>query len=333
MLVSTACKHGQCIEGVDVAPESILAFAAGSHDRIVTTAASRMREEIDEDDCLDVVVACNQVPIRTPGAVAKANWILHESIWTECIGCLDSGYLPKILTVGGDHSIAMGSISALSTLLKTMITRRIPGRFQSPDPVVFWIDAHTDINSPRTTISGNLHGCPVSLLAGLDADAWSQLEAFSWTRKTLQRMDMSRFLRTDKLVYIGTRDVDPLERDIVEQERILEYTMDRVKECGRNMVAIIEDALRQVDPLGMHPIHVSFDIDGIDPQFAASTGTPVPDGLTMDEGISIIRTLKTTGRLVSMDLVEVNPMIGTTDEVQSTLHAASRLIKAFSEHD
>lgn len=332
LLVKAECKHGQDKDGVEMAPERILAFMSfGNNVAIIDPQSPPLPNEMSETECGDLAVACNNVPIIQPMAVAKANRRLHESIVRECTRHLDSGYFPRILTIGGDHSIAMGSISGITCVLGNML-KRMPGysSFTSPDPVVFWIDAHTDINTPRTTLSGKLHGCPVSLLVGLDKDAWRELTAFDWTFEKLQELDRGSFVCSHKLVYIGTRDVDPPEREILDRENILEYSMDRVKERRENITGMVEEALRQVDPTGTHPIHISFDIDSLDPTIAASTGTPVPGGLMLDEGVAIIATLKNTGRLVSMDLVEVNPMIGTEEQVQCTLVAASALIKTFS---
>lgn len=241
------------------------------------------------------------------------------------------GALPKILTIGGDHSIAIGSVSAISNLMLEALNYQVPVRFSQPDLVVFWIDAHADINTPSTTLSGNLHGCPVSLLAGLDKQSWDELPEFEWTRKRLEDMHTQResFIKSSKIVYIGLRDVDIAEQKMINELGIVSYPMSALKACGCPIRAAVQQALAQVDPQGIHPIHISFDIDAIDPNFAPSTGTPVADGLLPEEGAEIIQLLGKTGRLVSMDLVEVNTRLGSEEDVRTTLATAHHLIETF----
>lgn len=103
------------------------------------------------------------------------------------------GAFPAILTFGGDHSIAMGSISAISNLVDHAHARGIGrDKFTTNELVVFWVDAHADMNTPSTTSTGNLHGCPVSLLTGVDNEAWDQLPAFDWIRKDRVKTDSAR---------------------------------------------------------------------------------------------------------------------------------------------
>ena len=185
----------------------------------------------------------------------------------------------QCLTLGGDHSIAIGSVSAT---LKA-----------HPDAVVIWVDAHADINTKDTSSSGNLHGMPLGYLLGLES---SKID-FGW---------MNTSLRGDSLIYFGLRDIDPPEWDHIKKLDISYQTkldMDR-----KGIIQSVTEALSHID--SKRPIHLSFDIDVLDPSIAPATGTKVENGLTMEEALILIRTIKSDGRkIVNMDLVEVNPKL------------------------
>ena len=194
---------------------------------------------------------------------------------------------------------------------------------------MIWVDAHADINTPSTTMSGNLHGCPLSLLIGLDSKTWRELESFNWAFDSKYLPPgKTTFMEAGRLAYIGLRDLDDAEKDIIADKGIVAYDMSAVNAADRNMTKIINQCLQSVDPKGTRPIRLSFDIDAIDPFYAPSTGTPVPSGLYRGEGAQIIEILKATGRLVAMDLTEVNPNIGHEYDVFRTLETSKDLIGA-----
>lgn len=333
LFILAASRHGQRKAGVELAPQRLLTFCSfeGGEEEVDAELTSVIS---DEKAALNKkLISTNKVPILRPEAVAKTNLKLHESIFESTMKAVDKGFLPRILTLGGDHSIAIGSVSAVSNILEEVLRLGVNNvKFTRPEPIVFWIDAHADINTPSCTASGNLHGCPVSLLAGIDEQGWRELKVFDWARERLAKVgrDRKSFIQTKRLVYIGLRDVDLPEQELIDSLQIEEYNMKRFKKEGRNIVKIIAESLAKVDPRGEHPIHISFDIDALDPEIAPSTGTPVPDGLSLEEGMQIITELSETGRLVSMDLVEVNPSLGNESDVQSTLQSASKLIERFN---
>ena len=195
-----------------------------------------------------------------------------------------------VLTLGGDHSIGMATVSATLS--------------EYPELGVIWVDAHAviynnkDINTAETTESGNLHGCPISFLMGIG----SKVEAFKWLKPCL---------RKEKLVYIGLRDVDAGEKKILKEHNIKSFSMHEVDKYGIGRV--MEMALEY---LGDIPLHLSFDVDAMDPVVAPATGTPVRGGLTFREGHYICEEVFNTGRLVAMDMVEVNPDLGK-DEIEN----------------
>jgi len=202
-----------------------------------------------------------------------------------------------VLTVGGDHSVAAGSISGLSSTY--------------PDLGVIWIDAHADANTPCTSPSMHYHGMPAAHLLG-----WfkSPLKGFEWFRPCL---DESR------LAYIGLRDVDEQEARMLRESNVHIYTMRDVDKHG--IAKVIETALLAIDANGHRPLHLSLDIDGIDPAFAPGTGTCARGGLTYREIHYICEELALTKRLVSMDLVEINPSLDPLPETES-MHGDNPLI-------
>lgn len=203
------------------------------------------------------------------------------------------------LTLGGDHSIAVGTLAAT---LK-----------YNPDIKIIWVDAHADINTPKTSPSGNLHGMPVALAMGL-VEQKDVAQSFAWVPR----------LNPKNIAYIGLRDVDQGEQKFLNDLGIVHYTASDVKKLGINRV--LNEISFVLDPENQSEFHISFDVDGIDPKFFPSTGTPVSEGLDIFEGQKIIDHFARTSRLVALDLVEINPMLGTQEHVAQTLNSAKCLI-------
>jgi arginase len=203
-----------------------------------------------------------------------------------------------VLTLGGDHSIAIGTISGTAKAIKERLGR---------DMAVIWVDAHADINTPETSDSGNIHGMPVAFLTGLASDKPDA--PFGWLK------DEHR-VSVKKLVYIGLRDVDRGEKKILRENGIKAFSMHDIDRHGIGKV--MDMALGWIG--SDTPIHLSFDIDALDPRFAPSTGTAVRGGLTLREGDFIAECVHETGSLVALDLVEVNPSLeeaGAAETVRS----------------
>jgi len=206
-------------------------------------------------------------------------------------------------TLGGDHSIGVGTVHGQ---LKT-----------HPDTSLLWVDAHADINTPATSVSGNAHGMPVSFHIKELVEYHPELPGFEWH---------SPMLSAKHIAFIGLRDVDPMERLIIEKLGICALSMEEVHEMG--MKEAVRYALSHIDSENKRYLHVSFDIDALDPSEAPSTGTPVRGGLTLREGMDLLRNVNRTGRLSAVDLVEVNPLIGSPRDQQRTLDAARHLAAA-----
>ncbi|TQS32979.1 hypothetical protein Golomagni_06692, partial [Golovinomyces magnicellulatus] len=210
------------------------------------------------------------------------------------------------LTLGGDHSVAIGTIAGTAKA-----TRERPGR----EIAVIWVDAHSDINTPEGSDSGNIHGMPLSFLTGLTKD--DNEEYFGWIEDDMR-------LNINKLVYIGLRDVDNDEKKILRDNNVKAFSMFDVDRHGIGRV--VEMALAYIG--ADTPIHLSFDVDALDPMWAPSTGTPVRGGLTLREGDYICESVHQTGSLVAIDLVEVNPSLAATEAgAQETVRAGCSLVR------
>jgi arginase len=209
---------------------------------------------------------------------------------------LEKGMTPLVL--GGDHSLAAGSISGVSEFYRR--------RGQSIGLV--WIDAHSDINTPETSPSGNVHGMPLAALLGLGPDLLANI--FGHAPK----------VSPEATVLVGVRDIDAAERANIKRAGVGEvYTMRDIDERG--MRTVMEEALR-VAGRGTAGYHVSLDMDWIDPEDAPGVGTPVRGGATYREAHLAMEIIADHGRLLSFEMVEVNPVI---DEHNRTADLAVEL--------
>jgi arginase len=184
------------------------------------------------------------------------------------------------LTIGGDHSVAVGSIFGLHSHWQ--------------DLGVIWVDAHGDFNTPATSPSSNFHGMPLAALCNMFS--LLQVKSFDWFRPCLNPADV---------VIIGARNLDPGEARMLQDVGIRVYSSREVMERG--MAAVTRDAMDYILAKGPRPLHLSFDIDALDGDLVPGTGTPEPDGLQLDEALVLCRELRNSGLLVGMDLVEINP--------------------------
>jgi arginase len=190
------------------------------------------------------------------------------------------GELPLVL--GGDHSIAMGSLGG-------MARRRGPG-------AALWIDAHGDLNRPSTSPTGNVHGMPLAAALGAAGAAFASDE---YPTPSLE-----------KAALVGIRSLDPGERELIHERGIRVFTMTEIDRRG--VEAVISDALEELR--GAAFLHVSLDLDAVDPMFAPGVGTPVPGGLSYREAHLALELVAEAGVLDSLDVVEVNPILDRANE-------------------
>jgi arginase len=166
-----------------------------------------------------------------------------------------------------------------------------------PDLEVIWVDAHPDINTYASSWSGNRHGCPLSICTGLETEHWGS------------RMNLP-LLKFDQLTYCGIRDIDDFEAATIKENNIRHLSVPDVIEYIKNC---------------KNPMHISFDVDALDPSHISATGTPVEDGLTVTEVRDIIQAGLNTENLVSLDVVEFNVALGDKDHSFKALEELFRV--------
>ena len=215
---------------------------------------------------------------------------------------LEAGKVP--LVIGGDHSIAVGTVSGVSEFY----------RRQGQAVGLLWIDAHSDINTPESSPSGNVHGMPLAAIMAL------------WPSELSNIFGFSPKVRPENCVLIGVRDIDAVEKENIRRAGIEVFTMRDIDERG--MRAVMEETLRMAGR-GTSGYHVSLDMDWIDPEDAPGVGTPVRGGATYREAHLAMEIIADPGRMASFEIVEVNPVI---DEHNRTADLAVELaLSAFGK--
>src|SRR5271157_3605306 len=215
---------------------------------------------------------------------------------------LEAGKTPLVL--GGDHSVAVGTVSGVSEFFHR----------QHQKLGLLWIDAHADINTPESSPSGNVHGMPLAAIMGLGPAELANIFGFSPK------------ISPENCVLVGVRDIDAAEKENVRKAGIEVYTMRDIDERG--MRTVIEEALRAAGR-GTAGYHVSLDMDWVDPEDAPGVGTPVRGGATYREAHLAMEIIADHGRMLSFEIVEVNPVI---DEHNQTADLAVELaLSAFGK--
>ena len=206
-----------------------------------------------------------------------------QKLYQTTLGSLEEGALPIVL--GGDHSLAAGSVAATADWAKT--TRDLPIG-------LIWVDAHGDMNTPATSLSGNVHGMPLAALLGPEPSELARIGVVS-----------PKVLPTNT-VLLGVRNLDEREKISVRDSHVHVFTMKDIDRQG--IASIVEQAVALAGN-GTAGIHVSFDMDVCDPQIAPGVGTPVKGGLDYREAHMVMEIVADSGLLAALDLVEVNPTL------------------------
>ncbi|WP_454053997.1 arginase [Clostridium sp. Marseille-Q7071] len=205
------------------------------------------------------------------------------------------------LTIGGDHSLGLGSISGASKYYNNL--------------AVIWVDAHGDINTHETSPSGNVHGMPLAAAMGIGHDTLTKL--YFEDKK----------VNPKNVFIIGARDLDTGELQLIEKHKLNVYTTEEVQKRG------VEDILNDIKEIliknNVDAVHLSFDIDSIDPKFLPGTGTPVENGLTVNEAKFILKYLLETRLIKSMDFVELNTEL---DKGNDTIEFCVEIIDYISKY-
>lgn len=253
-------------------------------------AAMRVAEVAERIEALDFKVS-REVTINVPASVcwwdkqSQARCIpeitqVSEEVAAAVEGALASGTIP--ITIGGDHSLAIGSIAGVSNYY-----RKLNLSFG-----LVWFDAHGDINTPDTTQSGNVHGMPLAVALGRGDKRLTELLGFSPK------------IEGKRSCLIGIRDLDPPERDIINQTGVTAFTIRDIDHLGLGRVTDLSLGAVGSDIAGLH---LSFDLDVIDPEIAPGISTPARGGLSYRESHLALSLLAETQLIRSIDIVELNP--------------------------
>ena len=226
------------------------------------------------------------------GTIEKS---IYEVIYDDCEAQLKKGGFP--LWVGGDHSQAMATVSGLLN--------------HNKDLKVFWFDAHGDFNTPATSPSGNWHGMPLAALCGVFPK--TDLTGMTWMKQSLKPQNICLF---------GIRDIDEEERGVIDKLGVKCFTMRDIKQLG------LKQALQEAtDYLGdFSPIHISFDVDGVDPTVIPATGTAVAEGLSLVDTLELSKHIAKVPNVISMEIVEYNPQLAKSD---TELNDSRKFIQSF----
>lgn len=284
-IIGAPLDLGQSRRGVDMGPSAIR--YAG--------LAERLEElDIDVDDLGNVPVPALEALALVDERAHYLPEILEMSARLAAVVAqtVQSGSRPLVL--GGDHSVAVGTLSGLAAAAGE------PGG-------VIWIDAHGDLNTPETSPTGNVHGMPLAGALGR-CGAWFEHEGL-----TLPAVDPSR------VVLVGARSLDEAERAFVHDAEVRVFTMSDIDRIG--IERAMQDALARAAGPGF--VHVSLDLDALDPTVAPGVGTPVPGGLTYREAHLACELIAESGLVGSLDVVEANPIL---DRVNATASIAVELV-------
>jgi arginase len=283
-IIGAALDLGAGRRGVDMGPSAIR--YAGLHERLSQIGYECIDWGDVETAVLEATKETDESARYLPEIKAAAGQV------ARLVGrALERGALPLVL--GGDHSVALGTLGGLAR------ARGLGG--------VLWIDAHGDLNTPETSPSGNVHGMPLAAAVGL---ANGRFASEAWTLPAVER---------ERVALVGLRAVDARERAEIRELGIRAYTMSEIDRIG--IERAIRESLTHIAGPGF--VHVSFDMDALDPEVAPGVGTPVRGGLSYREAHLALELVAESGLLTSLEVVEVNPIL---DRENATASLAVELV-------
>lgn len=291
-LLGVPLDYGQTRRGVDMGPSAIR--YAGAVERLRS-----LRYDVQDEGNIEVnaaIEACTlNGKLRHLDEVVEVNERLAHKVSEICT----KGRTPIVL--GGDHSVALGTLAGLSDHYERL--------------GVIWFDAHADMNTEETTPSGNIHGMPLAASLGYGHERLVHLY------KRGAKID------PDHVVIIGARSIDPGERALIRQLGVLVYTMHDIDKYG--IAKVIDWTIEHFQERSVDGLHLSLDLDGLDPVDSPGVGTPVPGGLSYRESHLAMEMLAETNLLTSAEIVEVNPILDDRNKTADV--AVSLMASLFGE--
>jgi arginase len=274
-LIGVPLDLGAGRRGVDMGPSSLR--IAG----VATRVAALGRIVMDKGD-LPAPIPETQQPADAAKKYVREIARVCQQLYADVRRSLDAAALPVVL--GGDHSLAAGSVAASADWVRHTASRPLG---------LIWMDAHGDMNTPESTTSGNVHGMPLAALLGNEP-------------AELATIGSSPSVLPQHTVLVGVRNLDEREKTRIRASGVHVFTM---KDIDREGIAAIADRALSLATEGTGGLHVSLDMDVCDPSIAPGVGTPVKGGLDYREAHLMMELIADTGRLLALDLVEVNPTL------------------------
>ena len=250
---------------------------------------------------VDVEVVTSDCKYSANSKMKYLNQVVNANnrLASKVFSAINDGLIP--FTIGGDHSLALGSIAGTS-------------RYYGNDLGVIWIDAHGDINTDETSPSGNIHGMPLAASMGI---GYKDLTSIFFDEQKV---------KPENVFIIACRDLDKGELELIDKLNMNVWNMDYIKENSIDIV--IDELLNKIREKNIKNIHLSYDIDCLDPKYVPGTGTPVDDGLTFEESHRLLRSVLNTSLIKAIDFVEYNPDIDIDNKTSET---CIELLNIFSD--
>lgn len=294
-LVGVPMDLGAGRRGVDMGPSAIR--IAG-----VSSGLRALGFHVEDDGDVGVPAPETRNPGQTNARYLEPIYHVCNRLRLRVRRSLEQGEIP--LVMGGDHSIAIGTVSGVAEFYRN----------QGQRIGLIWVDAHADMNTPESSPTGNIHGMPLASLLGMGHPLLVEMGGFQ--PKVLPQ----------NVCLIGIRDIDQTEREIVKRSGIHAYTMRDVDERG--MRAILQESIGFASD-GTAGFHVSFDLDGMDPRDVPGTGTPVKGGISWREANLLMEMVSDSGRMTSLEVTELNPILDVKN--QSGEVAVDVILSAFGK--
>lgn len=285
-VVGVPLDYGQSRRGVDMGPSAIR--YAGAIKRLEAIGHT-LKDEGDIQVSAIERKDRENTNLKNLEEVVSATTELAEKV----AAIVDKGEFPLVL--GGDHSIAIGTIAGLASKYKNL--------------GVIWYDAHADMNTAETSPSGNIHGMPLAVTMGLGHE------------RLVNIYKDGQKVKPENIVIIGARSVDPGERQLIKEKGVKVFTMHEIDRDG--MTAVMNEAIDYLQSKNLDGVHLSLDLDGLDPIYTPGVGTPVQGGISYRESHLAMEMLEDAGIITSAEFVEVNPIL---DEKNKTGEVAVELM-------
>ena len=287
-IIGVPLDLGGARRGVDMGPSAMRIAGLGE-------AIARLGRQVIDKGNLPVPIAETEDALDSRKKYVEPIAAVCRTLHASCLSSLEAGALPLVL--GGDHSLAAGSVAASADWIHALNGKPIG---------VIWVDAHGDMNTPETTTSGNVHGMPLAALLGREP-------------RELATIGRTPSARPEHTVLVGIRNLDEDEKGQIRAAGVHVFTM---KDIDRQGIATIAERALDIASSGTGGVHVSLDLDVCDPSIAPGVGTPVRGGLDYRESHVIMELIADSNQLIALDLVEVNP---TLDNRNTTAEFAAEL--------